>query len=302
MLLALGIIGVLYGISHAGVGLADPLTWAPLAVGLVLLAAFALVELRGGHPFYPLRLFANPGFIAAVTMGLAFNFAQAVSILQMANIWQFVYGFHTIEVSLGQLPLTVVSVIGSILIGRFLTRGMSSATAVAITGGRDGRRVRLAGPRARVRLVLGVRAGTRADRVRRGRSRPLRGADPPARAEGSVRRRHVLAHDDRSDRLRDRPLGSMVLIDALTHGGILRRLQEAGVPPTRTGEALDAISQYTQKGTVPPGTEGQALLAGAASAYEASFVTTMLVSAAIVAVLSAVSIVTYRRWARSVPA
>ncbi len=302
VLLALGIIGVLYGISHAGVGLTDPLTWGPLVAGLVLLAAFVLVELRGRHPFYPMHLFANPGFIAAVAMGLAFNLAQAVSILQMANIWQFVYGFHTIEVSLAQLPLTIVSVVGSILIGRFLTRGMSPATAVGITGGAT-----VAGF-ASLALVLAsgsfwvflpalILIGFGVGGLVPYGALILRLA-PKDQFGAVTSSRTTIGQIGYAVGLS----GSMVLINALTQGGILRRLHEAGVPPTRTGEALDAISQYTQKGTVPPGADGKALLAGAASAYESAFVTTMLVSAAIIAVLIVVAIVSYRRWARVLPA
>lgn len=52
------------GVSHAGEGLTSPLTWAPLASGAALLALFAVVELRGAHPFFPMQLFRNPGFLA----------------------------------------------------------------------------------------------------------------------------------------------------------------------------------------------------------------------------------------------
>ncbi|MCC4267158.1 hypothetical protein [Microbacterium schleiferi] len=121
--------------SHAGEGLTSPLTWAPLASGAALLALFAVVELRGAHPFFPMQLFRNPGFLAAIGMGIAFNLAQAVGILQLANIWQYVYGFSTVEVSLGQLPVTVISVAASIYIGRRLSAGFSPATAILISGG-----------------------------------------------------------------------------------------------------------------------------------------------------------------------
>ena len=121
--------------SHAGEGLTSPLTWAPLASGAALLALFAVVELRGAHPFFPMQLFRNPGFLAAIGMGIAFNLAQAVGILQLANIWQYVYGFSTVEVSLGQLPVTVISVAASIYIGRRLSAGLSPATAILISGG-----------------------------------------------------------------------------------------------------------------------------------------------------------------------
>ncbi len=113
----------------------SPLTWAPLLAGLLFLGIFVVVEKRGAHPFFPIELFRNPGFVAAVGMGVAFNLAQAVGILQLANIWQYVYGFSTVEVSLGQLPVTVISVAASIYIGRRLSAGLSPATAILISGG-----------------------------------------------------------------------------------------------------------------------------------------------------------------------
>ena len=113
----------------------SPLTWAPLLAGLLFLGIFVVVEKRGAHPFFPIELFRNPGFVAAVGMGVAFNLAQAVGILQLANIWQYVYGFSTVEVSLGQLPVTIISVAASLYIGRRLSAGLSQATAIMISGG-----------------------------------------------------------------------------------------------------------------------------------------------------------------------
>ena len=58
----------------------SPLTWAPLLAGLLFLGIFVVVEKRGAHPFFPIELFRNPGFVAAVGMGVAFNLApRAVS-------------------------------------------------------------------------------------------------------------------------------------------------------------------------------------------------------------------------------
>lgn len=96
VLLALGVIGVLYGLSHAASGLTSPLTWGRFIAGIVLLIAFAIVERRRPHAFFPIDLLKNPGFLAAIGMGLAFNLVQAVSVLQLANTWQYVYGFLTV--------------------------------------------------------------------------------------------------------------------------------------------------------------------------------------------------------------
>ena len=302
-LLALGIIGVLYGISHAATGIADPLTWAPFVVGLVLLAGFAVVESRGRHPFFPIALFSNPGFIAAIGLGLAVNFGQAVSVLQFANIWQFVYGFTTVQVALAQLPLSIGSVIASVLLGRLLTRGMAPALAIGISGGAmtlgllsvaltlvtDGFWAFLPG------LIL---VGVGMSGLVPYGALILRLA-PPAQFGAVTSSRTTIGQFGFAVGL----AASMVMIDALTRGGVVRRLAEAGVPPTRTGQALDAITQYTQTGTVPAADAGgTALLAGAADSYHIAFVTTLAISAVVVAALTSLAVLAHRRWERGLAA
>lgn len=299
-LLAFGLIGVLYGISHAGIGLDKPLTWAPFLIGAVLLALFTLREVRSAHGFYPVALFANLGFIAAVCMGLAFNFAQAVSTLQFANIWQFVYGFNTVEVSMAQLPLAAASVASALWVGRLLTRGMSPAKVVAFTG-----MSAVAGfvllslvlftqsfwAFLPALLLIGLGMG---GMVPYG-SLILQLA-PPAQFGAVTSSRTTIGQIGYSIGLS----GGMILIDALSHGTIVARLREAGVPASRTGTALDAISQYTTHKTVPPGVDGKAILVDAAVGYKQAFVVTMIVSAAIIAVLCAVAVIAYRRWSTRV--
>lgn len=90
---------------------------------------------------------------------------------------------------------------------------------------------------------------------------------------------------------------SMVTVDALTRGGVIRRLEDAGVPPARTGQSLDAIQAYVRTGTTPSGQDGAPLLQDAAASYHVAFAITMVATAAVVAVL----ITAYRRWERSLP-
>lgn len=302
ILLALGIIGVLYGVSHAGEGVTSPLTWAPLALGIVLLALFAFAERRGAHPFFPMQLFRNPGFLAAIGMGIAFNLAQAVGILQLANIWQYVYGFSTVEVSLGQLPVTVISVAASIYIGRRLSAGLSPATAILISGGAT-----VVGFLAFALILIShefwfflpgmLLIGFGMSGLVPYGALVLRLA-PPAQFGAVTSSRTTIGQFGYAVGLS----ASMVLVDALTRGGVIHRLKDAGVTPARYGEALDAIYAYTQNGTVPSGSNGTALLQGAAASYEVAFVTTMVVTAAVVGVLSALTIIAYRRFEKTLAA
>ncbi|GAB3808863.1 DHA2 family efflux MFS transporter permease subunit [Humibacter antri] len=68
---ALGICALVWGVVHSTtVGWASPSVLVALALGVVLLAAFVLVEGRAAHPMLPLRLFARHGFGAANVGGL----------------------------------------------------------------------------------------------------------------------------------------------------------------------------------------------------------------------------------------
>ncbi|GAA1689917.1 MFS transporter [Microbacterium sediminicola] len=297
ILLALGIIGVLYGVSHAGAGLTSPLTWAPFLLGIVLLVVFAVVE-RKQTAFFPLDLFRNPGFIAAIGMGVAFNIAQAVAILQFANIWQFVYGFHTLEVSLAQLPMTLVSVVASVLLGRMLTKGMSPATAVAITAGATtigflSLALTFLSDSFWLFLPALVLIGFGMSGLVPYGALVIRIA-PPAHFGAVTSSRTTIGQFGYAVGLSV----SMVLVDALTTGGVIHKLEAAGVPPTRTGQALDAIQQYTQHGTVPSSAEGgTALLSAAADSYHVAFFWVAVITAVVVAALALMTIVSYRRWA-----
>jgi predicted MFS family arabinose efflux permease len=48
VLLAIGVVGVLYGLGRASASVSDPSCWGSIAVGLAALAAFTVVEQRSG--------------------------------------------------------------------------------------------------------------------------------------------------------------------------------------------------------------------------------------------------------------
>ena len=45
--------------------------------------------------------FKNPVFLAAIMAGFIYNFGNAVVFLQLTNLWQYVTGLKTLEVSPG---------------------------------------------------------------------------------------------------------------------------------------------------------------------------------------------------------
>lgn len=279
-LLALGVVGTLYGLSHAASGLTSPLTLGPLAGGLVLLGLFALREHSYGGRFFPVELFVNPIFLAAVCAGFVYNFGTAVGFLQLTNLWQYVVGLTTLQVSLWQLPFLLSGIVAAVVVGRLMTRGLSTAATVAIGT--------LASCTGFVLLALlhtssslwGFLPGS----VLLGAGLIIASlpygtliiSQAPARYFGPVTSsRTTIGQFFYAAGL----ALSTVLVDTLTTGGVVHRLDRAGVPPTDTGQALDAVTAFAADGTRPDTALGQQALAAAAQSYGTGFMTTALVTA-----------------------
>lgn len=109
ILCALGLGGPVFAlIEQPDRGWADPLIWAPLAAGLVFLAAFLVWEWRCPHPMLPLGLFRNRTF----SVGNAATFAiyaglSAVTFMVVVFLQQ-VAGWSALAAGLAFLPVTLV--------------------------------------------------------------------------------------------------------------------------------------------------------------------------------------------------
>ncbi len=130
--LALGVIAFLYGVSHLGDSLTDLLTWGPLIGGVLLVVAFFIYESRNINRFFPVSLFKSRIFIAAVIVGLVYNFGTAVSFLQITNLWQYVNGESTSVVSVWQLGFLIPGIFAALVFGRLMVKGMSNQRALLI--------------------------------------------------------------------------------------------------------------------------------------------------------------------------
>ena len=123
IVIALGMIGFLYGVSQAGKGLKSPEFLIPTIAGLVLFGVYYVVEKRSPHPIFPASLFLKGAFAAAVVAGIGWNFAQAVVQLQTSNFWQLVQGFSTGEVALAQVVFMVSFGAGGVFVGKLIRPG-----------------------------------------------------------------------------------------------------------------------------------------------------------------------------------
>ena len=92
-----GLVAIVYGFSEADTrGWIDPVTLSLLAVGVVLLAVFALIERRSDHPLLPLRVLADRNRATA-------NLTMLVAGIGMFGVFLFLT--YYIQLNLGFTPI-----------------------------------------------------------------------------------------------------------------------------------------------------------------------------------------------------
>ncbi|MFD3418289.1 MFS transporter [Streptomyces decoyicus] len=137
MLLSIsGLATLAYGLIRAGQVAAWSRTdvWAPIAVGLVLLAAFVLVEMRIKVPSFDPRLLAQRTFGGGnAALGLLL-FAIAAITFYNAFYLQGARGYSPIEAGLAGLPTALGAILGAPLGARLVRRwSLRPVTAPALT-------------------------------------------------------------------------------------------------------------------------------------------------------------------------
>ena len=297
VLLGIGIIALLGGIGELGKSLTSPVALGGIAIGLVLLIIWFVYEARNENRFFPVSLFKNPVFLAAILAGFIYNFGNSIAFLQLTNLWQYVNGLKTLEVSLWQLPLLLAGVIAGLLTGRLMSSGKLSARAVLLLGG-------VVSAAGLVLLALThssksfwlffpgeflVGAGVVIAAVPYG---SLILKEAPAKYFGPVS----------SSRLTFGQFfyaigfaASTIVIDKLTIGGTTAKLEAAGVPATQVGTGLDAVTTYAAQSTAPTTSLGKEALADATASYGLAFATMMYITAALVLIAGVVGYVLLKR-------
>ncbi|WP_162243385.1 MFS transporter [Cellulomonas sp. Leaf334] len=130
---AVALIGIIYGLSNASTyGWGSTQVLAPAAVGVVAFVVFIWWEARIAFPAFPVKLFKDPELAGSVATGFSFNMWQAVVMIQLSMLWQYVYRYTPLEVSLGQLPMSLAMVVGATIAGRLLSKGVSAATNLIV--------------------------------------------------------------------------------------------------------------------------------------------------------------------------
>lgn len=135
LLLAFAIIFFLVGVSHAAESLTAPITLGGVALGVVLFAVFLLVERNKGEDgFFPVRLFRDPIFIAAILCGLVYNLTYGATLISFTNLFQYANDLSGIKLSSSQLPFLIAGIAGAILTGKLRGAGKLSRRGALLAG------------------------------------------------------------------------------------------------------------------------------------------------------------------------
>jgi EmrB/QacA subfamily drug resistance transporter len=121
----LGMAALVYGFIHAAnpaAGWTDPRTLASLAIAVVLLTTFVVMQSRSEQPLMPLRLFRNPTRVGAYTVMLIVGAAVFAMFFFLTQYVQKVMGFSPIQAGFAFLPVSATIVIVAQIASRIVTK------------------------------------------------------------------------------------------------------------------------------------------------------------------------------------
>ncbi|KAA9162144.1 MFS transporter [Amycolatopsis acidicola] len=129
-----GVAAIVYGfISAASEGWGTTTTLVSLAVGLVLLAAFVVIEVRAPQPLMPLRLFKDRNRATAYVNFFLGPMAGMSMFFFLTQYLQDVRGFTALQTGFAFLPMALLVFTLSRFIPRLLPRFGPKPTALAGT-------------------------------------------------------------------------------------------------------------------------------------------------------------------------
>jgi EmrB/QacA subfamily drug resistance transporter len=127
-----GLLGLVFGIVRSQeLGWTSATVIGSVAIGAVLLAAFAVWETRTSTPMLPMRFFRNRAFAATNGVSLAMFFGAFGSIFLLAQFFQVAQGYSPLEAGLRTLPWTAMPIfvapVAGILSDRIGSRPLMAA-------------------------------------------------------------------------------------------------------------------------------------------------------------------------------
>lgn len=114
---------LVYGLSRAAThGWSDSMTVATLAISLLLLVTFVVIESRGSHPLMPGRIFANRNRSGAYALSLAAGAAVSGMLFLLTLFLQNMLGFSPLQAGFAFLPAALSIAAGAGLTSRLIGR------------------------------------------------------------------------------------------------------------------------------------------------------------------------------------
>lgn len=111
VLASAGLLSLVWGVIEGNArGWADPLIVATIALGALLLAAFAVWERRAPAPMLPLRFFRSRAFSLANVSSLLMYFGMFGSVFLLTQFLQSVQGYSPFQAGLRVLPWTLAPI------------------------------------------------------------------------------------------------------------------------------------------------------------------------------------------------
>ncbi|MFD7137364.1 MFS transporter [Streptomyces sp. NPDC059894] len=123
VLSVLALVGLAYTlIEGPSQGWTDPVVLSGAAAAVVLGVVFALREVRGPAPVFPVQLFRNSQFSVANLVGFLLNFGLYGVLYMLGLFLQQEHHASPMRAGFQMLPMMIVFVIGNLTVARFVTK------------------------------------------------------------------------------------------------------------------------------------------------------------------------------------
>jgi EmrB/QacA subfamily drug resistance transporter len=121
----LGLLGIVFGLSRAGeeaYGWGAAQTLIPLALGVVLLVVFVVIETRVEHPLMPLRIFANQSRAVSFVAFMIAPAAMFAMFYFLSLFIQQIVGYSSLKAGFAFLPFSFGMVFGATLSSKLIAK------------------------------------------------------------------------------------------------------------------------------------------------------------------------------------
>ena len=285
-----GMLALVWGVKELGKdGLTTPTGLAAMAGGLALLAAFVVRQARSRTPLVDVRLFLHRRFATASAAVLFTFFALGALLLLLTQFLQLVQGHSPLEAGLRLLPLAIAAAVGAPLTDVLVRRaGMRAAVggAFALIAGALGALATLDADTSYAFVgVAFVAIGLGAGVAATAGSAAIMGSAPPERAGGAAAVQETAF--ELGGALGVAVLGSVMAALYREAIGVLPALPDDAAAVARDG--LTGAAQVAAD-LGEPG--GQALMATASAAFVEGLGTTVLIGAAVMALVALTALAT----------